>query len=97
LAGLPETVIERARTILGNLEGGELDERGRPRIAESGAVDERSDDQPSLFQPSTLSCDSSERAVLDLLRRADPDRTTPLEALELLSRAVSVLRDEVKS
>jgi hypothetical protein len=43
------------------------------------------------------SCDSSERAVLDLLRRADPDRTTPLEALELLSRAVSVLRDEVKS
>jgi DNA mismatch repair protein MutS len=97
LAGLPETVIERARIILGNLEGGELDERGRPRIAESGAVDERSDDQPSLFQPSMPSCDSSERAVLDLLRRADPDRTTPLEALELLSRAVSVLRDEVKS
>ena len=42
-------------------------------------------------------CDSAERAVLDLLRHADPDRTTPLEALELLSRAVSVLRGEVKS
>ena len=82
---------------MGNLEGGELDERGRPRIAESGAIDERSDDQPSLCQPSMTGCASSERAALDLLRRADPDRTTPLEALELLSRVVSVLRDEVKS
>jgi DNA mismatch repair protein MutS len=97
LAGLPKTVIERARTILGNLEGGELDERGRPRIAGPGAVDERSDDQPTLFQSSMPGCDPSERAVLDLLRSADPDKTTPLEALELLSRAVSLLRDEVKS
>ncbi len=97
LAGLPETVIERARTILGNLEGGELDERGRPRIAESGAMDERSDDQPSLFQSSMSGCDPSERAVLDLLRRAEPDRTTPLEALALLSRLASVLKGEVKS
>ena len=96
LAGLPETVIERARTILGNLEGGELDERGRPRIAESGAVDERSDDQPSLFQSAMPGCDPSERAVLDLLRRAEPDRTTPLEALELLSRVVSMISGEVK-
>jgi DNA mismatch repair protein MutS len=96
LAGLPDTVIERARTILGNLEGGELDERGRPRIAESGAVDERRDDQPSLFQSAMPGCDPSERAVLDLLRRAEPDRTTPLEALELLSRVVSMISGEVK-
>lgn len=96
LAGLPETVIERARTILGNLEGGELDERGRPRIAESGAVDERSDDQPSLFQSSMPGCDPSERAVLDLLRSAEPDQTTPLEALELLSRVVSMISGKVK-
>ncbi len=97
LAGLPESVIERARTILGNLEGGELDERGRPRIAESGAADERSEDQPSLFQSSAPGCDPSERAVLELLRRADPNQTTPLEALELLSRVVSTLNDEVES
>jgi len=97
LAGLPETLIERARIILGNLEGGELDEQGRPRIAESGAVDESSDAQPSLFQSPAAGCDPAERVVLDLLRRADPERTTPLEALELLSRVVSELGDEVKS
>jgi len=97
LAVLPESVIERARTILGNLEGGELDERGRPRIAESGTADERSEDQPSLFQSSAPGCDPSERAVLEQLRRVDPNQTTPLEALELLSRVVSDLDDEVES
>jgi DNA mismatch repair protein MutS len=97
LAGLPETVIERARMILGNLEGGELDERGRPRIAETGSVDERSDDQPSLFQSTSTGCDPAERAVLDLLQGVEPDQTTPLEALELLSRVVKALSDEVKS
>jgi DNA mismatch repair protein MutS len=32
-AGLPAAVIRRARAILANLERGELDERGRPRLA----------------------------------------------------------------
>ena len=36
LAGLPAAVIERAREILRNLEGGELDEQGRPRLAGGG-------------------------------------------------------------
>jgi len=97
LAGLPGSVIERARTLLANLEGGELDERGRPRIAGSGAEGEPSNDQPDLFQSTTGGSDPAERDVLDLLRRSDPDRTTPLDALALVSRAVSMLRGEVKS
>jgi DNA mismatch repair protein MutS len=35
IAGLPEGVIERAREILDNLEGQELDEAGKPRMAQS--------------------------------------------------------------
>jgi DNA mismatch repair protein MutS len=97
LAGLPATLIERARTILGNLEGGELDERGRPRIAGSGGAEERSDEQPDLFQSATPSGDAAEHDVLELLRQVDPDRTTPLDALALVSRALSMLRGEVKS
>ena len=38
LAGLPAAVIERAREILRNLEGGELDEQGRPRLAGAASV-----------------------------------------------------------
>jgi len=37
LAGLPPAVIARAREVLGNLEGGELDEEGRPRLARAAA------------------------------------------------------------
>ena len=32
LAGLPDGVISRAREVLANLEAGEFDEAGRPRI-----------------------------------------------------------------
>ncbi|MGE4609765.1 MAG: DNA mismatch repair protein MutS, partial [Myxococcota bacterium] len=49
LAGLPKTVIERAREILANLESGELDDRGRPRIAVAAVGDEPEGDQLGLF------------------------------------------------
>jgi DNA mismatch repair protein MutS len=49
LAGLPKTVIERAREILENLENEELDDRGRPRIAGVAEEDEPGSDQLGLF------------------------------------------------
>jgi DNA mismatch repair protein MutS len=103
LAGLPESVIARARAILANLEGGELDERGRPRIAGPESAGDPSDDQLGLFQVAAVDRVSGRGdgekvgEVLDLLRRADPEQTTPLEALELLTRVVSLVRDEVDS
>jgi DNA mismatch repair protein MutS len=103
LAGLPESVIERARAILANLEGGELDERGRPRIAGPESGDDSSDDQLGLFQAPAADRDLEPGelgrvgAALDLLRRAKPEQTTPLEALELLTRMAALVRDEVES
>ena len=103
LAGLPESVISRARAILANLEGGELDERGRPRIAGPERESDRSDDQLGLFQVAAVERASAPveagriDEALELLRGAEPERTTPLEALELLTRMVSLVRDEVKS
>ncbi|NRA00892.1 MAG: DNA mismatch repair protein MutS [Myxococcales bacterium] len=112
LAGLPAIVIDRAREILGNLEGGELDERGRPRLAEpspnigSGSpaaaaqagVHGRSsrpepgapDSQLGLF--SSPDRPPEEDEVLDELRKLDPDRTTPLDALQTLTDLVARLR-----
>jgi DNA mismatch repair protein MutS len=103
LAGLPESVIERARAILANLEGGELDERGRPRIAGPESGDDPSDDQLGLFQAPAADRDLEPGelgrvgAALELLRRAKPEQTTPLEALELLTRMAALVRDEVES
>ena len=79
LAGLPESLILRAREILGNLEQGELDANGMPRLARGrsrGGVAAR---QMDLFTP-------GERRAIDELKALDPDRLTPIEALNALSR-----------
>jgi DNA mismatch repair protein MutS len=87
LAGLPAGVVERAREILQNLEGGEFDERGRPRLAGRGDAEPPGSDQLGLFAGGV------ESEVLDRLRGVDPERVTPLEALELLSQLVTRLGD----
>ena len=82
LAGLPDRVLVRAREILANLESGELDAGGRPRLAASDA--ERESDQLALFG-SAPAPSRAESEVLDALRGFDADRTTPLEALQTLA------------
>jgi DNA mismatch repair protein MutS len=54
LAGLPATVIDRAKEILANLESAELNAQGRPRLAEAKSTRRKpkTDDlrpQPTLF------------------------------------------------
>jgi DNA mismatch repair protein MutS len=100
LAGLPRAVIERAREILRNLEGGELDERGRPRLAIGGAeapgagagapATGAAADQLALFAAAAPR--HAEAEVLAALRAVDPERTTPLEALALVARLAARLR-----
>jgi DNA mismatch repair protein MutS len=76
LAGLPATVIARAREILQALEQDELTRGGRPSL--SGApADPRG--QLGLFQPPV------EDPVRDALAAVDVDRLTPLEALTLIA------------
>jgi DNA mismatch repair protein MutS len=83
LAGLPAAVIDRAKQILRNLEGGELDEQGRPRLA-GGTGDPGG--QLGLFGAGAPPRDPRETEVLAALRGLDPERTTPLEALAALAR-----------
>ena len=77
LAGLPPTVVARAREILNGLERDELTRGGRPSLSGAGA-DTRQ--QLGLFQAPAL-----ESPVLARLREADIDRLTPLQALSLLA------------
>jgi len=84
LAGLPEAVIRRAREILSNLEQGELDERGMPRLAR-----ERRGGAPA--NPITLFAPIESR-VLEELKLLDIDRLTPIEALNALSRIAARLK-----
>ncbi len=91
LAGLPAAVIERAREILRNLEGGEFDEAGLPRLASHGEARKPDPGQLGLFG-STPATGPAERDVLAALRQLDPQRTTPLDALLTLQDLVARLR-----
>lgn len=79
LAGLPERVIDRAKEVLSNLERGEFDSMGMPKLARSkaGTSKPRTPFQPSLFsQPDPIRSE---------LRKVNPDQMTPIEALKVLS------------
>ncbi|HEY2526049.1 MAG TPA: DNA mismatch repair protein MutS, partial [Candidatus Binataceae bacterium] len=85
LAGLPETVVARARQILANLEMGELDEAGQARLAHRPHTEGGGVGQLGLFTP-------AERRVVDELKTLEVERLTPIEALNALARAVGRLR-----
>jgi len=75
LAGLPESVLARARAILSGLEAG-----GR-----AGNAPRRSEPQLDLFATAPALSEAG-REVLDTVRALELERMTPLEALSLLAR-----------
>ena len=79
LAGLPRDVIDRAKEILRNLEKGEFEEGGMPRLAGGRkAPPKKPSPQLSLFAPA----DDDLRLRL---REVDIETLTPLGALNLLA------------
>ncbi len=93
LAGVPPAVVERAREILTNLERDEYGQDGLPRRARgSRTAGAARRTQPSLFEnrggerTTPEEPDAAVAEVLAELRTRDPERTTPLEALEILAR-----------
>ncbi|MBN2198916.1 MAG: DNA mismatch repair protein MutS [Candidatus Aminicenantes bacterium] len=91
LAGIPPSVLDRAREILFNMEKQELDEAGRPVLARRSRKD-RDRSQPLLFP------EDRERETLEDVRREIMDwegRTpTPEEALDLFNRLRGFLKPD---
>ena len=77
LAGLPVTVIERAKQILATLEGDDNDRENLRRATAASEIEEPV--QMALFG-------SVDRRLREELKRIDVTRITPLEALNLLSK-----------
>jgi DNA mismatch repair protein MutS len=78
LAGLPASVIARARDILGSLETDELTRGGKPSL--SGAAPATPQQQLGLFQAVA----PADEKLRERIREIDVNRTTPIEALQLL-------------
>ena len=75
LAGLPETVIARAKEILRNLEEGELNNLGIPTIAFNSAAP---------VMPSQMTLFGKKDEMREKLSHLDPEKMTPIEALQEL-------------
>ena len=81
LAGLPDSVVVRAREILANLESHALDGEGVPVLVapEEIAEEKHTTPQMNLFKQNA-------RDLVEMIRNADLDTMSPIEALNLLAR-----------
>jgi len=86
LAGLPDSIISRAREILANLEQGELDEAGMPRIAR--------DRRATMPAPQLGLFSLRESRIVDEIRALDVERMTPMDALNALARIAARLKQQ---
>ena len=77
LAGVPEQVIKRAKELLKNIESGEWNRNGQPRIAASEDRKPAGPSQLALFSP-------AHDPVRKKLKEILPDNLTPLDALKVL-------------
>jgi len=89
LAGVPRSIVERAKKILAQLEASDLDEQDRSRLAPVKVKAKKpSDMQLTLFR-------SPHEATIDALRKLNTETMSPLEALmKLQSLKEEILRRE---
>ncbi|MBS0206070.1 MAG: DNA mismatch repair protein MutS [Planctomycetes bacterium] len=84
LAGVPRTVLDRAKVILHTLESDHIDDSGKTKVPERRTQKKR-EQQLSLFE-------SEEHPILGELRQLNVDEMTPIAALQELHR----LRGQLK-
>ena len=83
LAGLPPAVLDRARKLLALFEGEQI-------VNALGGPTSKRGKQAPVDQLTLFSATS--HPVVDELKKLDPEKLTPLEALTLLDRLVSRAR-----
>ncbi len=85
LAGMPQTVVKRARAILNNLQKDSFSGNIRNRFSEKT---KKSEEQPDLFEKT-----EKERSLCDEIQKIDVDNLTPIEALQKIAE----LKKEIDS
>lgn len=88
LAGIPKEIIQRARTILNNLEAATLDVNGKPKFAPLKTIqDKKQPTQLKLFV-------SLQDKILEEIRKLDISIMSPLDALNKLDELKKKLERE---
>lgn len=84
LAGLPDDVIKRAKTILQNLEDMSLDRNRRPVIVAGHGEENVPSDDPVMPEPQMDLFSAAGRRLLEELSSVDLDSMAPIDALNYL-------------
>ncbi len=86
LAGIPAEILDRAKEILNNIEAGEFDGVGAPKLGHSNeTTDTVSGIQLTLFG-------SPDQTLVNALKKLDIDTMTPIEALNQLHTLKELVR-----
>ena len=90
LAGVPESVLARARDIVEELVANDLAEKAKNiRVVDTGATKEKKEKSVKRVDDGQLSLfglSDSDSHIVDEIRSADLTRMTPIDALNLLYR-----------
>ena len=78
LAGLPRSVLERAKEVLSTLESKEFDADGRPILASPGPPSHPGATQLTLLK-------NADAKLAEALKGIDPETISPMEALNILA------------
>ena len=85
LAGVPPKVVERAHEILKNIEKGEFDYLGKPKIAATTQAQNKKNEAAETKHPSQLTLFvAGNDPVRQKLETIKPDALSPIEALNML-------------
>jgi DNA mismatch repair protein MutS len=95
IAGVPKEVIIRAKEILRNLEKGEFDEIGMPRIVRGTREGKNANPQLSLFtrKESAIALENREKEMIGEMKNLDIHSMSPLEALNKLNELKKRISD----
>jgi DNA mismatch repair protein MutS len=86
LAGVPQHVITRAYEILKNIELGEFNLQGQPKLAVGKKMTQRTPCQLPLFTPPAT-------PLVNLLASVNLDEITPRQALDILYQAKHLINN----
>ncbi len=95
IAGVPADVIMRAKEILRNLEKGEFDEIGMPRIVRGAREGKNANPQLSLFsrRETAIALEKKGQNLIEALKNIDISSLSPLEALNKLNELKNKISD----
>lgn len=91
IAGLPEDLLQRADSILTNLESGAAQLHLTPEVDSEPVATESEVSEPVVEQLSLFAEDSSNQEVIEALKKVDLMNLTPMQAMNVIYELKNML------